>query len=708
MPPLDLDAPPVDVERPIGADEVLQAPSSLEELIPDSAVRDPVSWAQQGVPPAVVAAEEGLSVEVDPLLSEMPLVTVPWPDELELPQLAPLESEEDIQFADLGLEEEVVGLENGLEVEISDELVLVFPSEASLFPERDEFISRFADLSTVKELADNDSIARLAAQAEVDEELLQRLLRIYGYYDGQVIRSGTTALPGVAVAEGEPRARFEIIPGPQYSFADIDLGSLENAGEDYPMLRSAFEIEVGDPVLADKIEEERNDLVIALGETGYVFAEIEEPELLIDHALDVGELNMPVMPGGKFEFGPVISSLPEFLSSEHLAEIARFDPGDVYQRSLERDLRQAILATGIVSSVTINPVVIEEAAPGDPGTVALEVGLEQADLRTVAGSIGYGTGEGFKVEGSWEHRNLFPPEGMVRVRAIAGTQEQLVGAYFRKSNFGGRDRILSLDAYASTIDSTAYDAQTLSFVARYERISTLIYQKPLTWGVGLELLATRQRPAGLEALDIPLQTYFVAAVPLTAQIDTTDDLLDPTEGFRLGGRLSPELSSTEDMESFYVRTQVDASYYRRMSESVVLAGRTRLGSIPGAPLDAIAPSRRYYAGGGGSVRGYGWQAIGPRNEFDEPSGGRSVVELSLEARIATGLLDDAIAFVPFVDAGSVSAGPTPSFEEVKIGVGVGVRYYTGFGPIRVDVGVPLNPGPDDAPVGVYVGFGQAF
>jgi translocation and assembly module TamA len=82
--------------------------------------------------------------------------------------------------------------------------------------------------------------------------------------------------------------------------------------------------------------------------------------------------------------------------------------------------------------------------------------------------------------------------------------------------------------------------------------------------------------------------------------------------------------------------------------------------------------------------------------------------MSAEARIRTGLLDGAIQVVPFVDAGSVGSNPTPSFHDIKIGAGVGVRYLTSFGPVRIDVGVPLNPGPKDGKFGVYVGLGQAF
>ncbi len=291
-----------------------------------------------------------------------------------------------------------------------------------------------------------------------------------------------------------------------------------------------------------------------------------------------------------------------------------------------------------------------------PGVVAMDVGLEKAPLRTIAGAIGYGSEEGIRVQASWEHRNFFPPEGLMRVRGIAGTQEQLAGMTFRKNNFGGRDRIFSLDAFASTIDSDAFEARTVALIGTYERVSTLLFQKPLSWSFGAEILATQERPPTLNGVAAPRETYLIAALPASALIDTTDSLLDPTEGFRLGGRLSPEISRNDGVQSFYLRGQFEASAYRQINDRVVIAGRALAASIPGTDLNNIAPSRRLYAGGGGSVRGYGFREIGPRDTLGEPSGGRSKVELSLEARIRTGLFDGALAVVPFVDAGSVSTG----------------------------------------------------
>jgi translocation and assembly module TamA len=683
--------------------------AALEELIPDEAVADPESWAQQGVPPEeAAAAEQALeALPPDAPLADVPQIDIPWPEEAELPQLAPLEPEEDIEFADFD-----VGLprvEMGGEERISDELVLVFPSERALFPQHDEFLDRFKALSTIEDLDDADNPARLGAQARADEALLNRLLRIYGYYDALVFRSVGAAEPGEEGAEdGQPTVRFDIIPGRQFRFGAVDLGGLASATADYRRLRESFEIVTGDPLLADKVVEERYDLDTTLGESGYPFAAISEPDLLVDHARLEGDLTMPVTPGGKYNFGSVTSNLPEFLSSDHLADIARFEPGDLYQRSLERDLRRAILATGLVSTVTLTPVEVASPAAGEPGTVDIAVEMTEAKLRTIAGAIGYGTGEGFKVEGSWEHRNLFPPEGMLRVRGILGTEEQLLGVTFRKNNFGGRDKILTVDAFASTIDYDAYDARTVSLVGTYERVSTLLFQKPFSYSGGLELVATDERERDANGNLGPRQRYFIAALPGFAQLDTSDDLLDPTRGFRVSLRASPEISRTNGVESFYLRGQLDASYYLQASDRIVLAARGRVASIPGAPLAAIAPSRRLYAGGGGSVRGYEYKGIGPHDSEGDPTGGRSLVELSAEARIRTPWLGGALGIVPFVDAGTVGDDPRPSFDEIKIGAGIGVRYYTSFGPLRLDVAIPLNPGPGDPDIGVYVALGHAF
>jgi len=721
--------------------ENLPPPERLTDIIPQSAVENPENWATGDVEPgdlptvdpdlgaidpalepdtdispldqqASDAAELGpdapaTPIDVDAALEQL---AIPTPEPLE--PTADLTALEEIEGPDL------VDLPELEEFQVSDELVLAFPEDDDRFPEATDFIDRFRALSAIEELdTSDDTVPQLAARARADEELLIEMLRTYGYFDAEVVRQLSGGRRGMAqddsgeeqrMAAEQPQVRFDILPGARYSYGAIDLGELETLPEpDGSDLREVFGIRPGDPLYLDRIVEEENELRFALSESGYPFSEVEEPQLLVDHARQEGDLTLTVDSGGKYEFGNVISSDPSFLSGRHLERIARFDEGETYQASLEADLRRAILATGLVSSAVITPREVEPPSDGEPGVVALDVDMERAPLRTISGAIGYGTEDGFKLEAGWEHRNLFPPEGALRLRGIIGTREQLASVTFRRNNFRDRDQVLTVDAYASDIETQAVDARTVALRTAFERVSNLLFQKPLSWLVGAQVLYTDERNRRVEGIDRPRQTYLIAGTFGSATIDASDDLLDPTTGFRLTGRAEPEYSRSEGSDTYYVRAQVDASYYHSVG-STVLAARTRLASILGAQAFEVAPSRRLYSGGGGSVRGYGFQGIGPRNEFGEALGGGSVVEVGLEARIQTGFMDGAIEVVPFIDAGSVSRESRPDFESIQYGAGLGVRYKTSFGPIRVDVGVPLNPLPDDPPVVVYVSIGQAF
>ena len=160
--------------------------------------------------------------------------------------------------------------------------------------------------------------------------------------------------------------------------------------------------------------------------------------------------------------------------------------------------------------------------------------------------------------------------------------------------------------------------------------------------------------------------------------------------------------------SSYVVSQFDLSSYQPVARGTVLAERVRLGSMSGTDLENVAPSRRFYAGGGGSIRGYGYDLVGPINANGQLTGGRSLYEFSIEARMHTGLLGGAMSLVPFVDAGNAGTGQLPQFRDTRYGAGLGIRYDTGFAPLRIDIGTPLNPHPGDSRIGVYIALGQAF
>ena len=553
---------------------------------------------------------------------------------------------------------------------------------------------RFAQLSTLKA---NDGQSANAAQLDrrgrEDSALLVTLLRGEGYYDARV----TSRIEPNAT---RPTVVLEAEPGTLYKFDGVTLNGLAAADGKADTLRDTFGVKPDDPVNADAIATGEAKLRTTIGEQGFPFAVVGEPEIVVDHATHTATLAMTVDPGGEKKFGVITTGASnKVFDAKHIQEIARFTPGQPFDAAMLTDLRRTLIQTGLISGVDIKPV-----QSRDPDTVDIVVGLEPAPQHTIAGELGYGTGEGPRAEVSWTDRNMFPPEGALTLRGVLGTQEQLASAVFRRNNFHGRDRALNLQAVISNLQRTAYRAKSFSLSGSIEKQTNIFFQKKWTWSFGAELVATDERDVIASTGAPRKQTYFIGAVPTTLSYDGSDDLLNPTRGFRLSGRLSPE-ASLEGRVFGYARMQVDASTYKSVGSRVVLAGRIRLGTIAGAPRDAIAPSRRFYAGGGASVRGYGYQDIGPRDPNNVPIGGRSLSEFSLEARVKT---FGNFGVVPFFDGGNIYTSALPKFTDFRYGAGLGLRYYSSFGPIRLDIGTPLTPQKGDARVAVYVSLGQAF
>ena len=553
---------------------------------------------------------------------------------------------------------------------------------------------RFDQLSTLKA---NDgqpaNAAQLDRRAREDATLLVSLLKADGYYDARVT---TRIEPNTA----RPLVVLDAEPGVQYRFSGVTLAGVAGAGDKEALLRKAFGIQAGDPVNSDSVVAGQTALTTTITDKGYPFAVIGDPEIVVDRAAHSATLDLAVVPGAERRFGHVVmTSGQQVFDADHVQDIARFTPGKPYNASALVDLRRALIQTGLVSTVKVEPVDGKE-----PGTVDIAVGVERAPPHTIAGEIGYGTGEGARSEVSWTHRNLFPPEGGLTLRGVLGTQEQLASVIFRRNNFDGRDRILTASITASNLKRNAYQARTFGLAASLERQTNIFFQKKWTWSLGGELLASDERDVIVSTGAPRRRTYFIGALPTTLSYDGSDDLLNPSRGFRLSGRFSPELSLEGNVFG-YSRLQLDASTYRTVTKGTVLAGRIRLGTIVGAPRDAVAPSRRFYAGGGASVRGYGYQDIGPRDPNNDPIGGRSLSEFSIEARVKA---FGNFGLVPFFDGGNIYTGVLPDFRGMRYGAGIGVRYYTNFGPIRIDVGTPVNPVKGDPRVAVYVSLGQAF
>ncbi len=562
----------------------------------------------------------------------------------------------------------------------------------------DDIRDRFGDLSALED-GDGKAVngAMISARMREDQQLLADIMSGQGFFDASV--NGQVELPE---KEGEKlTVVLRVDPGKRYNLGTIMLDTDPVVPED--LITSNFIPKIGEPIVAERVLAAEANLAVVLPQEGYPFAEIGQRDILLDPETGSGDYTLPVQVGPRSSYGDIVTTGTTAFDADHIAVLARFEKGELYDSRMVDDLRKALVATSLFSIISVKPTASGETAPDGTEYATINVEQEAGPPRTLAGSAGYGTGQGFRVEGSWTHRNLFPPEGALIASAVAGTQEQGASLTFRRSNAGRRDRTVELGISALHSDFEAYEAYTGRLAGRISYDSTPIWQKRLSYSYGFEILGTNEQAFNFTTGMRERRTFYVAALPGQVTFDTTDDLLDPTEGFRLSAKLSPEASLGSGTQ-IYGRGLLEGTVYYQVDDGIVIAGRARVGSIAGAARESIAPSRRYYAGGGGSVRGFGYQELGPKDIDNRPIGGRSLVEAAAEVRYRFG----DYGVVGFVDAGQVYTSSTPGFDNLRYGVGIGGRFYTNFGPLRVDVATPINRQPGESRISLYISIGQAF
>lgn len=561
----------------------------------------------------------------------------------------------------------------------------------------------FRSLSALREGKGKASNAtQVSARAREDEALAVRLMKSLGYYDATAV----STIERPQAENGQPgrlRAVLTATPGRLYRLSSVTVQAQPTTPPD--LVRTNLPIKVGDPIEAARIQGAEANVSLVLPQRGYPFVKVGDRDILLEDQgpEPVGAYTLPVDTGPRSAFGRLTTTGDTVFDLDHLNVFPRFDEGQLYDSRLTDDLRNALVATGLFNGIAVEPQRTGRMNPDGTEAIDLQVRQTQGPARTLAGTAGYSTGQGVRAQASFTHRNLFPPEGALIGSVVAGTQEQGVSGTFRRSNAGRRDRTFQVIASASHQNYDAFDAFIGTVGVRWSYDSTPIWQKKFTYAYGGELTGTNESVYDFTRGERRRATYGIAALPGQVVFDQSDSLLNPTSGYRLKLNLSPETSVRGAVRP-YIRTMIEGTFYYPASDSLVIAGRARAGSIFGIDRDDLAPSRRYYGGGGGSVRGYGFQRLGPFDPDGNPVGGRSLNEFALEARYRFGNF----GIVPFIDAGNSYESALPTGKDLRFGAGIGGRFYTNFGPLRVDVATPLNRRAGDGRVALYISIGQAF
>ena len=551
----------------------------------------------------------------------------------------------------------------------------------------------------------------LVRRVEQDVALASQALRSLGYYAGQATATIDGQAPGTQGLIEALRARppetpvsvvLSVSPGAQYTFGDLVIDLTGDVPDTLPDLQgTVLGLEPGAPAAAADILAAEGRLVAALRDAGHPFAAVPDRRAVVDHARQIMDVTFAVSPGPPATLGVVTFVGNERMELEALQTRVPFEPGTPYQPDRLADLRQSLTDLGVFSTVRIEPAT--ELNPD--GTLDMTVTLEERPRRFIGFGASFATSEGVDANVYWGHRNLFGGAERLRIDAAVGRLlendfdeiDYSLGSSFPKPDFLARDQTLFVELAVLEENPDAFSRLAFEGSTGLRRV----FNDQISYDLGISFeLSEIENFEGTQEVGL-------IGFPLSLTFDSTDDALDPTEGARLNFRFVPNLLAFGDSEPF-VRTELRASAYHDILDDgrFVLAARGHVGSIFGASLSDIPDNSRFFSGGGGSVRGFPFQGIGPEGPDGDPLGGRSVIEAGLELRWR--FLGD-FGLVPFIEAGGVFDSSVPDFsEDIDVGAGIGLRYYSPIGPLRLDLATPLTPDDDDDAIQFYISIGQAF
>lgn len=488
---------------------------------------------------------------------------------------------------------------------------------------------------------------------------------------------------------------ISVEPGPAFTFGEVAFsGDAEGRNPaDYGLVPGAR----ADSTLILKAGEK---VVVDLKAEGRPLARLTERNATADHKTQTVDVVIAAEGGPVAPVGEVGVSGTKTVDPDFVQRYSRINAGQPYSPEALTKAAERLRTLGVFSSVTIREA--DKLAPD--GSLPMTIEVSEGKHRYFGVGAQYSNTDGLGLQGYWGHRNLFGQAESLRLEGSVnrigesdiGNLDYSVGILFSKPGAFGPASTFNASLKASIVDPDAYKAFTTTAAA----------------GVSVELSDRDTVSAGGEVMWSDVEDafgknkYFTLAIPIEYVRDTRDDKLNPTEGYR--AMINAKPSYEIERGTFFSSFEGAITGYQAFGEEkrFVLAGKLAAGTIIGGDeLSDIPATRRFFLGGGGTVRGYGYQEISPRDGRNKLLGGRSYVAATAEARIG---VTETIGVVPFIDVGTVSTDEVPDFKDIRAGAGIGLRYATPFGPLRLDVAVPLKKYPGGTSFGVYAGIGQSF
>jgi translocation and assembly module TamA len=543
----------------------------------------------------------------------------------------------------------------------------------------------------------------LTERARQDKQRFEAALHSFGYYKATVSLTiaghalDEPALPTM-IDDAPAEPPLEIVGlfnlGPRFR-----LGRITISGEVPPDVPGHLNLEPGQPAMAAEILAAQGRLLAALQDDGYPLAKVPMPVAILHPDQDLLDVEFQPETGPQADIGPISLTGLKDMNASFVRRRLLLHQGERYNPQRIETARQDLSSIGVFSTVRAEP-----ASALDPdGQLPITFDLTERPLHAVDASVAYSTDLGINVSTGWHHRNLFGNAEQLNLTAAAqlggnalvkpGYQ---VGAQFLKPDFLVRDQTLEVGINAVKQSLQAYDQTAL-----LERIA-LNRKLSAHWTVSLGL--SGEQESILQEGET--RHYNLIGLPASLRYDSTTNLLDPTDGIRASLLVTPTYSIGTTNATFIIMQIAGSTYLDVFNDGrSVVALRGLIGKASGVGVFGLPPDQRFYAGGSATVRGYRYQTLGPQFPDGKPTGGTAISTGSVELRQR--ILGN-YGVVGFVDVGQVTSNGAPFTGGWHAGAGMGARYYTPIGPIRLDVAVPLNKISGGDSFEVYVGIGQAF
>lgn len=545
----------------------------------------------------------------------------------------------------------------------------------------------------MKELDGNANQNQITKQIDYwqkeGERVLNKVLKSFGYYEAIIEMLHTNN-------DDEHEIKFLVNLGDRYTVSSVKFTFVENSNQDIKLLDiNDLQTKLGQNIDVLTIEADEQTILEYIEENNCLLNISVGHQARMNHLNDYIDLEFIIDAGPQTTVKELNLVGLKTVKDSYARKLTKIVPGQCYKQSYVVKARKNLQKSNLfLSTLPEVPDQVDENSQ-----VPITLNLQERKRRTLKYGAIFSTDVGIGGSVEWTHRNLWGAGENLTLRLNGNAKEKTSELLYNKPFFLQDNQSLNIKGKYETEKTQGFNATIADVAVLVDRK----IRKHTRVGGGGKVSYTKQTE--FANLNMPNQTFLLFSIPLYAEYDNRDSIVDPREGYL--GRIDVEpFQSIKLDDDPFVKTELTGKTYFKIHKNSVLALRASTGALFGGTESDIPVSEKYFLGGGRSVRGYKLDSIGDLNSKGSVIGGLSFVELSSELRFRS---QGNFGMVYFVDCGYAYQSRLPKFNNLKFGVGFGLRYYTDFVPFGIDIAFPLNKRDKiDSNVSIYLGIRQSF